>query len=283
MDNSFSEGAADYLRIERAIAFLCEHTEEQPSLSDLAKYVGISEHHLQRLFSRWVGVSPKRFVQFLTKQRAKQMLIQSRTVLDTAHDLGLSGPSRLHDLLISCEAMTPGEIKSLGMGLLIHHGYAVSPFGLAYIAWTDRGICHMAFCQCPQLEVEETLRERWSGASFQRDDKGAAAYIDQIFQTKSNKQPLHLVLKGTNFQLKVWEALLSVEEGQLVSYSQLAAMIGSPKASRAVGTAVASNQIGFLIPCHRVIRETGEIGNFRWGSARKAAIQGWEAARLSEQ
>jgi len=282
MDNPFSEGTADYLRIEQAIAFLCEHAEEQPSLSDLAKNVGISEHHLQRLFSRWVGVSPKRFVQFLTKQRAKQMLTQSRTVLDTAHDLGLSGPSRLHDLLISCEAMTPGEIKSLGVGLLIHHGYAASPFGLAYIGWTDRGVCHMAFCQCPQFEVEETLRERWSGASFQRDDKGAAAYIDQIFQAGNNKQPLHLVLKGTNFQLKVWEALLTIEEGQLVSYSQLAAMIGSPKASRAVGTAVASNQIGFLIPCHRVIRETGEIGNFRWGSTRKAAIQGWEAARVSE-
>jgi AraC family transcriptional regulator of adaptative response/methylated-DNA-[protein]-cysteine methyltransferase len=279
MANNFAESTTNYLRIERAIHFLCEHAEEQPSLPDLAAYVGISEHHLQKIFSRWAGVSPKRFVQFLTKQRAKQSLAQSQSVLDVALDLGLSGPSRLHDLLISCEAMTPGEIKSLGAGLLISHGYALSPFGLAYIAWTSRGICHMAFCQCPEPDVERALGECWSGASFLRDDSGAAKYIDQIFQPKGKKQPLQIVLKGTNFQLKVWEALLNIGEGELISYSQLATMIGSPKASRAVGTAVASNNIGFLIPCHRVIRESGDLGNYRWGIERKAAIQGWEAAQ----
>lgn len=282
-NNQLAESSANYQLIERAIHYLCEHAEAQPSLPDLAKHVGVSEHHLQRVFTRWAGVSPKRFVQFLTKQRAKQVLAESRSVLDAAHELGLSGPSRLHDLLISCEAMTPGEMKLLGAGLLISHGYGLSPFGRVYLAWTERGICHMAFCQKPAMEEEQRLYERWQGASFYRDDGAAAIYLDKIFTVKGSQQPLHLVLKGTNFQLKVWEALLRVEEGQLVSYSQLASMIGSPKASRAVGSAVASNQIGFLIPCHRVIRETGEIGNFRWGNDKKAAIQGWEAARNGEQ
>jgi AraC family transcriptional regulator of adaptative response/methylated-DNA-[protein]-cysteine methyltransferase len=282
-NNQLAESSANYQLIERAIHYLCEHAEAQTSLPDLAKHVGVSEYHLQRVFTRWAGVSPKRFVQFLTKQRAKQLLAESRSILDVAHELGLSGPSRLHDLLITCEAMTPGEVKLLAAGLLIRHGYGLSPFGLVHLAWTERGICHMAFCQKPAVEIEQSLYERWQSASFDRDDGAAAVYLDKIFTVKASRQPLHLVLKGTNFQLKVWEALLCVEEGQLVSYSQLASMMGSPKASRAVGSAVASNQIGFLIPCHRVIRETGDIGNFRWGSDRKAAIQGWEAARKGEQ
>ena len=280
--SDYSENHVHYHAIESAIHYLCEHISEQPTLTELSSHIGMSEHHFQRVFSRWAGVSPKRFMQFLTKERAKQALMRSRNVMDTALEVGLSGPSRLHDLMISCEAMTPGELKSLGLNLVIYHGYGVSPFGCTYIAWTERGICHLIFCQQPNSEDENEMFERWSGASFKQDNEYAQQYIERVFVNRDDTKPLHLILQGTNFQLKVWEALLSVGEGELTSYSQLAKRMGSPKASRAVGTAVASNKIGFLIPCHRVIRETGEIGNYRWGAKRKAAIQGWEAARLTK-
>jgi AraC family transcriptional regulator of adaptative response/methylated-DNA-[protein]-cysteine methyltransferase len=281
----YSEQHVHYQLIERAIHYLCEHVSEQPELSVLSDYLGVSEHHLQRIFSRWVGVSPKRFTQFLTKEYAKQALARSRSNLDTALAIGLSGPGRLHDLMVSCEAMTPGELKSLD--LVISYGYGVSPFGCTYIAWTERGICHLIFCDQPNRDDEQELFDRWKGASFEQNNPSAQDYIDRVFvnstsEKPSSEKPLHLLLQGTNFQLKVWEALIAVGEGELTSYSQLAERVGSPKASRAVGTAVASNKIGFLIPCHRVIRETGEIGNYRWGAKRKAAIQGWEAARLNK-
>lgn len=273
------EDGPSYHVIEKAIHFLSNHVQEQPSLSVLSQHLGISEGHLQRMFTQWAGVSPKRFMQYLTKERAKHALRQSKSVLDTALDVGLSGPGRLHDLLVSCEAMTPGEIKALGAGLEVFHGYGDSPFGSAYVAWTGRGICHLIFSEGQSETHEQALFQRWSGACFTRDDQQAQGIINTVFTLKKGDKPVHLLLKGTNFQLKVWEALLQVERGALVSYSQVAKLIGSPNASRAVGSAVGANSLGFLIPCHRVIRETGEMGHYRWGIDRKAAILGWEAAQ----
>tara|TARA_R110002167_G_scaffold46366_1_gene138479 strand:+ start:11319 stop:12203 length:885 start_codon:yes stop_codon:yes gene_type:complete len=276
-----------YERVAVAINYLCEQGHSQPALASVAAEVGLSEHHFQRLFSRWAGVSPKRFVQYLTKERAKQALLRSATLLDATFDAGLSSPGRLHDLMISCEAMTPGEVKAQGAGLAISYGAAQTPFGPMLLGWTLRGVCHLSFaevlCQQPEdtlrLRPEETLRNAWPQARLSQDSAGAEQLATQIFSATAAAKPLHLQLRGTNFQLKVWEALLQVGSGELVSYSQLAALAGSPKASRAVGSALAANEIGYLIPCHRVIRESGEVGQYRWGSERKMLMQGWEAAR----
>ncbi|MEH6471139.1 MAG: methylated-DNA--[protein]-cysteine S-methyltransferase [Halopseudomonas sp.] len=280
MPESSVELQLQYDRIARAIEFLQQQAEQQPSLATIAAEVGLSEHHFQRMFSRWAGVSPKRFLQYLTKQRAKQALKRSLSLLDATFEAGLSSPGRLHDLMISCEAMTPGEVKAQGAGLTIGYGCAVTPFGRALIGWTPRGVCHLAFgepaCQAPEAE----LAKAWPKADWHRDDAAAERLALQIFPGGERSEPLHLLLRGTNFQLKVWEALLRVGSGELVSYSQLATLAGSPRASRAVGSALAANRIGYLIPCHRVIRETGEVGDFRWGSERKRVMQGWEAAQL---
>lgn len=284
-DASIPQQQLHYARIARAIAFLREQAHAQPSLADVAAEVGLSEHHFQRLFSRWAGVSPKRFLQYLTKERARQALQRSASLLDATFEAGLSSPGRLHDLMVSCEAMTPGEVKALGAGLTLSYGVVQTPFGFTLLGWTARGVCHLAFGElvCQQPEVE--LGKAWPAARLRRDDPGAEQLARQIFPPGPRSDPvsvpLHLLLRGTNFQLKVWEALLRVGAGELVSYSQLAALAGSPKASRAVGSALAANRIGYLIPCHRVIRESGEVGQFRWGSERKLAMQGWEAARQS--
>jgi len=275
---------AHYECIARAIEYLREQAHHQPSLAAVAAEVGLSEYHFQRLFSRWAGVSPKRFLQYLTKERARQALSRSGSLLDATFEAGLSSPGRLHDLMISCEAMTPGEVKAQGYGLTIHYGCAATPFGMALLGWTSRGVCHLDFgvsvCQQPEI----ALIQAWPQARFRVDDPGAEQLARQIFRTgpdewRSPTEPLHLLLRGTNFQLKVWEALLRIGSGELVCYSQLAALAGSPRASRAVGTALAANRIGYLIPCHRVIREGGEIGQFRWGSERKVLMQGWEASQ----
>lgn len=268
-----------YNQIATAIRFLRDRASEQPSLAELAEQVGLSECHFQRLFSQWAGVSPKRFLQFLTKERAKQALAKSTSVLQATLESGLSGPGRLHDLMVSCEAMTPGEVKAQGEGLQIGYGEALTPFGKALVAWTSRGVCYLAFFNMDPTLYEQELKSEWPKAGFYKDNSAACDLMERIFINTSAQKPLHLLLKGTNFQLKVWEALLRVGEGELVSYSQLAAMAGSPKASRAVGSAMAANKIGFLIPCHRVIRESGESGHYRWRSERKLAMQGWEAAK----
>lgn len=278
-----STSELDYERIAQAIAFLRQQAREQPSLAAVAAEVGLSEYHFQRLFSRWAGVSPKRFLQYLTKERAKQALLRSMSLLDATFAAGLSSPGRLHDLMVSCEAMTPGEVKARGAGVAISYGCAGTPFGPALLGWTLRGVCHLAFGGALCLSPEPELSRAWPEARLSRDDAGAEQRVQQIFPAGGRSYPdrgsLHLLLRGTNFQLKVWEALLRVGPGELVSYAQLAALAGSPKAARAVGSALAANQIGYLIPCHRVIRESGEVGDFRWGSERKAAMQGWEASR----
>lgn len=271
----------DYRRIAQAIHFLEEHKLAQPSLDEVADYIGLSPFHFQRLFRHWAGVSPKRFLQFLTAEHAKQLLRQTTSVLDTSLEVGLSGPGRLHDLMVSVEAVTPGEFKAGGEGIEIRYGLHDTPFGNCLIGLTERGICHLAFVEegCDESSVKE-LRKGWPGARFVEDAGASQAIVKQIFgERKQGKaQPIPLLLRGTNFQLKVWQALLKIPEGALVSYHHLAEQLGTPSASRAIGNAVGRNPIAYLIPCHRVLRSNGELGGYRWGMDRKKALLGRELA-----
>lgn len=266
-----------YAVVARAIDYLRRHALQQPSLAEVADAVHLSEFHLQRVFAAWAGISPKRFLQYLTKEHARQALRASDDLLSVTVSSGLSSAGRLHDLMVSCEAMTPGEIRRGGAGLTLGWGQALTPFGEALVAWTPRGLCHLAFLDGDASDRQAELQGLWPSAHFQRDDAQAQQWLDRVFTRTPQPGTLHLVLRGTNFQLKVWEALLRVEPSRVVSYSQLAQLAGAPKAQRAVGSALAANTIGYLIPCHRVIRETGEVGQYRWGPPRKAAMLAWEA------
>ena len=271
-----------YSRIEKAILFLEKNFREQPSLAEVSQSVNLSEYHFQRLFRHWAGISPKRFLQFLTAEYAKRLLEESRNVLDVTYEAGLSSPGRLHDLFINVEAMTPGEFKAKGAGLKISYGAHPSPFGTCLLATTDRGICGLAFSsQSSAANAIRNFRERWEGARFVENPKVTRPIVEQIFpRGKTNGSgKLNLFLKGTNFQIKVWEALLRIPTGAVVSYEDLAARVCKPSAARAVGNAVGQNPIAFIIPCHRVIRKMGVIGNYLWGTARKKAMLAWEAAR----
>ena len=268
-----------YAVVARAIEYIRASAYRQPALSDIAAAVNLSEYHLQRIFSEWAGVSPKRFLQYVTKEHARQALRESPDILGATLAAGLSGPSRLHDLMVSCEAMTPGEIKTLGAGVNIGFGCAPTPFGDALLGWTPRGLCYFEFHDGEVEAKQNALQMQWPAAILERDDAWAARVTQQIFPSVPQPGKLHLVLRGTNFQLKVWEALLKIAPAQRVSYSQLARIVGSPNAQRAVGTALSANTIAYLIPCHRVIRETGETGHYRWGSDRKVAMLAWEAGR----
>ncbi len=268
----------DYERIEKVIKYIDAHYQEQPSLATLARVANLSESHFQKLFSRWTGVSPKSFLQFLTAQKAKQLLLASKDVLTASLESGLSGPGRLHDLMISIEAMSPGEFKTKGKGIEILYGTHATPFGSCLIGLTPRGICHMAFFDADKDRAIAEMKERWAGATFRPSQVKTAPVIRELFK-KTGKRRFSLLLRGTPFQIKVWEALLSIPEGEVVSYNHLAKLAGSPKASRAVGSAVGSNTIAYLIPCHRVIRETGFLGQYRWGESRKKTILHWELTR----
>ncbi len=269
-----------YDKVAEAIRFVRSHSMEQPSLADIARHVGVSPYHLQRVFSEWAGISPKRFLQFLTKENAKRLLRASRDVLTASIESGLSGPGRLHDLMVVCEALTPGEVGSLGEGLLIRFGFAATPFGEIIVGTTSRGICHLRFVEHGMANVaEEDLIAEWPKASFGRDDESAQNLAGRIFDTLTEPKPLGVLLRGTNFQIKVWEALMRVPSGYAVSYGDLAAMVEVPKAQRAVGTALARNSIAILVPCHRVIREGGDIGQYRWGAERKSALLAWEQSQ----
>lgn len=280
---NYQQLSQDYERIERAIRFLQSHHHEQPTLSEMAQRVNLSEYHFQRLFSRWAGISPKRFMQYLTKEQAKHLLTQSRDLLNVSHATGLSGPSRLHDLFVTCEAVTPGEYKQRGEGVEIRYGIHPSPFGECLVALTDRGICNLMFVQDHERDAAiTTLRDNWPAAEFTEDYGGTRVVIEQmmeLFETRSST-PLRLFLSGTNFQIKVWEALLQIIPGSVVSYEDVAIHIGMPGASRSVGNAISRNPIPVLIPCHRVIRKSGEIGDYRWGASRKKALLGWEMAKV---
>ena len=269
-----------YEIVARAIDFIRCNTRRQPTLAEIAGEVHLSEQRLQRVFTAWAGVSPKRFLQYLTKEHAKLALRQSGDLLSVALESGLSGPGRLHDLMVTCEAMTPGEIKALGRGVTVTCGVAPTPFGDTLIGWTSRGLCYLAFCDGDGSVKQGELSSQWPRATLIRDDLEASRLAERIFPTRPAPGKLHLLLRGSNFQLKVWEALINTRPSQLLSYSQLASMVDAPRAQRAVGSAVAANTIGYLIPCHRVIRESGESGIYRWGENRKMAIQAWEARRL---
>ena len=249
----------------------------------MAAAAGLSEAHFQKMFTRWAGLSPKRFIQYLTLEHAKQALQESQSVLDVSFEVGLSGPGRLHDLFVACEAMTPGEYKALGEGLEIVYGYAPSPFGECLVGETDRGVCGISFVDDDDREAAlDDLKGRWPGAEFRRDDARATGTAQKVYAVydgdDSQADDLKLVLKGTNFQLRVWEALMRIPSGCVTSYDDLARRVGKPGAARAVASAVARNPLGPIVPCHRVIRSTGMISGYYWGPDRKRAILGREAA-----
>ena len=274
----------DYARVERAIHFIQDHVPEQPSLAQVARDAGLSEFHFQRLFQRWAGVSPKRFLQFLTLEEAKRRLEESRSLLETSFDVGLSGPSRLHDLFLTLERMTPGAYKKGGEGLALRWGVAATPFGPALFAATDRGLCGLSFVGTEgEAGAVDQLRARWPDAGLAHSPSFIRPYADELRARAAGKpgRTLSLILKGTPLQFKVWEALLRIPSGRLAAYSDVARLAGVPRAARAVGAAVGQNPIAYLIPCHRVILSTGAFGGYRWGSARKAAILGVERARAS--
>jgi AraC family transcriptional regulator, regulatory protein of adaptative response / methylated-DNA-[protein]-cysteine methyltransferase len=272
---------ADYIRIEKAIRYLEERHLEQPDLDSLAHHLGLSPFHFQRLFKRWCGISPKRFLQFLTTQYAKQLLAESRSLLDVTFESGLSSPGRLHDLFVSVEAVTPGQYKQKGTGLVISYGIHPSPFGECLIAVTERGVCGLSFLASGgKREALDDLASRWPGARLIERPEITQPVFDNIFpeDQTGERRKIALFLSGTNFQLKVWEALLRIPPGFLTSYEDIARLIGRDDAVRAVGSAVGANPISYLIPCHRVIRKIGLFGDYHWGAARKKAIIGYEAA-----
>ena len=272
----------DYYRIEAAIRYLARHRKTQPELAELAAHIGLSQSHLHRLFSRWAGVTPKRFLEFLTVKHAKKLLDNSEPVLAAAHASGLSGPGRLHDHFVTVEAVTPGEYRSRGAGLTIRFGTGESPFGPVFVAWSERGVCRVGFVPDGDVSAEkDALCRAWGRASLEGDDAKATALARSIFSApfEAESPPLAVHVRGTNFQLAVWRALLRVPPGQVVTYGRLAEEVRSAQAARATGSAVGRNPVAFLIPCHRVIRAEGITGDYAWGVTRKRCMLAWEASR----
>ncbi len=278
----FSE---DYARVRRAIAFITDNWRDQPDLEEIAGSAGLSPAHFQRLFTRWAGISPKEFVQAITLDHARDLLKGSASILDTAYEVGLSGSGRLHDLFVNFEAMTPGDYKRRGAGLDIAWGYHPSPFGSALIMATERGVAGLAFADGAEEEqaIFEDMARRWPAASYTNTPQLTTPYAARIFTPElwRKSEPLKLVLIGTDFEVRVWDALLKLPPGQAITYSDLAAHVCSPRAARAVGSAVGRNPISFVVPCHRVLRKDGGLGGYHWGITRKQAIIGWEAGRLA--
>jgi AraC family transcriptional regulator, regulatory protein of adaptative response / methylated-DNA-[protein]-cysteine methyltransferase len=272
----------DYRRIEQAILYLGENFSSQPSLEEIAGAVSVSKYHFQRLFKRWAGVSPQQFLRFLTLEYTKERLSEGQSILEASYEAGLSGPGRLHDLFVSYEAMTPGEFKQRGEGLKIIYGLHPTPFGECLVGTTERGICSLDFIGSEgRDETVSRMKSGWASADFQERPEQTAPLVEKIFPLlppSGANAPFHLLLRGTNFQVKVWQALLSIPSGVLVSYKDIAAYIGKPSAVRAVAGAVAVNPIAYLIPCHRVISNSGRIHQYHWGSVRKKVLLGWEAA-----
>ena len=286
IDPTVSRAAQDYDRVvARTIAHLtrAEPGDDLP-LADLARRAGLSPFHFQRVFRRWAGVSPKRFQQVLALNRAKESLARDGNVLDAAFDAGLSGPGRLHDLFVALEAMSPGEYAAAAEGLVVRYGFHPTPFGDGLFMATERGLCGLGFVTAGAMTRDETLADlarNWPRATLQADAGATGAYVDRIFAPQAESTPLPLLVKGTNLQVRVWEALLRIPPGETATYGSIAAGLGRPRAARAVGNAVGHNAVSWLIPCHRVIRGTGIIGHYRWGSDRKRAMLAWEVARLS--
>lgn len=273
-----------YQQIAQAIEHLTANFQEQPSLAALAERVNLSEFHFQRLFTEWAGVSPKKFLQYLTLEHAKQQLRDGVPLAEAAYESGLSGTGRLHDLFVTIEGVTPGQFKQLGTGLELTYGVFDSPFGSYVLGAINGKVCLLQFLD-EDADPKAILTAEWPEVSLRHDPAAVKPLADRIFATDHSvtdmTQPLSVLVKGSSFQLKVWEALLKIPEGRLTSYDQIAGAIGMPAASRAVGTAIGSNPVGYLIPCHRVIKKTGLFGGYRWGAERKQAMLGWEAARVN--
>lgn len=278
----FEQQQLNYDRIAEAIEYIKNNFKEQPNLDELAAQVHLSPFYFQRLFTEWAGTTPKKFLQYISIEHAKKLLLQQQaTLADTAFETGLSGTSRLHDLFINIEGMTPAEYKNGGKNLQINYSYAESPFGNLIVASTSKGICYMAF-EDDETKALNALKQHFSNAKFQQKLDLIQQHALFIFQNDWSKLgDIKLHLKGTDFQLKVWESLLKIPMGQLSTYGHIASKIGHTKASRAVGTAIGNNPVAYLIPCHRVIQSSGNIGGYMWGNTRKTAIIGWEAAKTA--
>ena len=281
----------NYDRIAQAIGFMRQHYRKQPDLATIAEHIGLSPSHFQRLFTQWAGISPKRFLQYLTLEYAKSKITQTQSLLALTFEVGLSSPGRLHDLFVNLEAMSPGEFKAEGAGLQIHYAIHQSPFGQVLIATTPRGICNVQFLNIAEQTIaEQMLRQCWPKAEIMQDRQRTKPLYDLIFSSLSNPQKpltspltLNLFVKGTNFQIQVWRALLNIPFGGMTTYQNIAKTMGHPTSARAVGNAIGNNPISYLIPCHRVIRASGELGGYRWGLERKTAILGWEASQITQK
>jgi AraC family transcriptional regulator of adaptative response/methylated-DNA-[protein]-cysteine methyltransferase len=284
MNETLIEQSENYKRVEQAIRYLEDNFKHQPSLEEVAESVNLSKFHFQRTFKTWAGVSPSQFLRYLTVEYAKERLKDSRSVFETSLDAGLSSPGRLHDLFITFEAMTPGEYKQFGSGLEIRYGFHPTPFGMSLLALTERGICGLRFINSDDhgAAIGEFEKD-WPRAQFIEDLPKTGKVIQRLFSTirPDESHPFNLVLKGTNFQVKVWQALLAVPPGSVVSYQDIAGALSKPSAARAVANAVSRNPVAYFIPCHRVITKAGHTHGYRWGTTRKKAILGWEAAHYS--
>lgn len=275
---------SDYDRIAQAISFITHQVNNQPTLNDIAAHVHLSPYHFQRLFCRWAGVTPKRFLQVLTLERAKQLLREAKPLLEVADAIGLSSGSRLYDHFVQLEAVTPGEYKMGGVGVTIEYAIQDTPFGKAFIAATPRGVCNMAFLDDAGIEAHLTdLSRQWPHATLQENRQRTRAIVNAMFDGEVTlDRPLSLHVSGTNFQISVWKALLQIPPGTVTSYSNVATAIGRPRSARAVGGAVGANPVAFLIPCHRAIQQSGKLGGYHWGEIRKHAIHAWETARYEQ-
>ena len=272
----------DYAKVRTVLAQLHETWREQPSLQELAKPVGLSEDQLQKLFTRWAGLTPKAFLQALTLDHARAMLKDSASILDAAYSTGLSGPGRLHDLFIAHEAMSPGAYKAKGAGLKIAYGFHPSPFGIALAMITEHGLCGLSFNdEGADRDAFQDMTSHWPNAQYTEDSARTAPYVARVFGTVKDNQPIRITMIGSDFEISVWETLLKIPMGKAVAYRDIASAIGKPKAARAVGAAVGRNPISFVVPCHRALGKSGALTGYHWGLTRKKAILGWEAGRLS--
>jgi len=279
-----ADTTTDYNHVRNTLEFITEHWRDQPSLDTIAGEAGLSAGHLQRVFKRWAGISPKEFLQAITLDHARGLLRESASILDTSYEVGLSGPSRLHDLFVTHEGMSPGIYKAKGDGLEILYGFHPSPFGHALVMITDQGLAGLAFAdEGGERAALDDMRRRWPQARYTENSAATTAYAARIFNPGrwQPDTPLKVVFIGTDFEIRVWETLLRIPLGKATTYSDIAAHLGNPKASRAVGTAVGKNPISFVVPCHRVLGKTGNLCGYHWGLTRKKAILGWEAGMVA--
>jgi AraC family transcriptional regulator of adaptative response/methylated-DNA-[protein]-cysteine methyltransferase len=274
----------DYGVVRRAVAYISEHWRAQPEIEAIAHAAGVTPDELHHLFRRWAGLTPKAFLQAITLDNARRLLRQSASVLDAAYEVGLSGPGRLHDLFVTHEAMSPGQWKAGGEGVTLNYGFHPSPFGMALVIATDRGLAGLAFADAgDEAKALDDMRGRWPRAEFREDTDGTAALARRIFEPKlwRRDRPLRVVMIGTDFEVRVWETLLKVPMGCATTYSDIATHLRAPKAARAVGAAVGKNPLSFVVPCHRVLGKSGDLTGYHWGLTRKRAMLGWEAGQAA--